>query len=161
MIYRIKQKVWSMTDRFSVFDESGTNLLYTIKSTSFWSSANFILQDNKEVEKLKATEKGIFRRKYILQFGDQTAIVQEKFSFFFPKIVIIQGELPPIEIDGSLLAHEFVIKRQENILASISKKAFSWTDSYGLTIEPGQTDELFIGIVAIIDFWFFSKRSES
>ena len=57
------------------------------------------------------------------------------------------GEL---EMTGNLFQHEYEIRNGGTLVASISKKLFSWSDSYGVDIyAPDLTPQLLAAVIVI------------
>src|SRR5581483_7682505 len=52
-----------------------------------------------------------------------------------------------LEIEGSIFEHEFTIRRFGQVVATVSKRWFSLTDTYGVDIAPGQDDVLILASV--------------
>ena len=54
-------------------------------------------------------------------------------------------------IDGSFWEREFKFVRSGRVVASVSKKLFSWTDSYGVDIIDGEDDVSILCACIVID----------
>jgi len=70
------------------------------------------------------------------------AVMKQKFTFFSPKFKIEMldakfGE--DLVAKGDISNYDFVIKRGDNIVATVSKKFFSSRDVYGVEVVPGNT----------------------
>ena len=58
---------------------------------------------------------------------------------------------PDLDVQGNILDHEYSIKQGRDKVAEISKKWFSFTDTYGVEINDGQNDILILSIAVAID----------
>jgi uncharacterized protein YxjI len=58
---------------------------------------------------------------------------------------------PDFTVQGNIFDHEYTIKQGWNKIAEISKKWFSFTDTYGVEIDPGQNDILILAVAIAID----------
>ncbi len=56
-----------------------------------------------------------------------------------------------LDVQGSILEHEYSIKQGRDTVAQVSKKWFSFTDTYGVEIDPGQNDVLILAVAVAID----------
>lgn len=56
-----------------------------------------------------------------------------------------------LAVTGSILDHEYTIKQGRTAVASVSKKWFSFTDTYGVQVEAGQNDVLILAVAVAID----------
>lgn len=56
-----------------------------------------------------------------------------------------------LAVAGSILDHEYTIKQGKVKVATVSKKWFSFTDTYGVEIEAGQNDVLILAVAVAID----------
>jgi len=56
-----------------------------------------------------------------------------------------------LDVQGNIFDHEYTIKQGRNKVAEISKKWFSFTDTYGVEIDPGQNHILILAVAIAID----------
>jgi uncharacterized protein YxjI len=56
-----------------------------------------------------------------------------------------------LEARGNLLDHEYTFTRGGQVVAEVSKKWFSWTDSYGIDVSEGEDDALILACAVVID----------
>ena len=56
-----------------------------------------------------------------------------------------------LSVTGSILDHEYTIKQGKVKVAQVSKKWFSFTDTYGVEVEAGQNDILILAVAVAID----------
>ena len=56
-----------------------------------------------------------------------------------------------LEVQGSLLDHEYAFERHGQVVAQASKKWFSWTDTYGVDINAGEDPVVILASAVVID----------
>ena len=161
MKYYVKQKVFSIKDKFFIkdFDQ---NDIYQVEG-KFMSITNKLKLLRTDGSEVLNTKKKLFR---IFPFyeiftpeGDVLATIQRKFGFK-PKFDVIMGNLE-LNVEGSFFAHSFGILRDEITIASIEKKVFSFGDSYEIDIEDETNLELLLFIVIIIDQVIHESKKKS
>mgnify|MGYP000206025117 CR=1 FL=1 len=77
------------------------------------------------------------------------AEVQKRFSFR-PKFTV-QALNNEMVVEGSLFGHNFSVMNNGELVAAISKKVFSFGDSYEIEIIPNENKELYLFLVIVID----------
>ncbi len=61
------------------------------------------------------------------------------------------GDGPDMDVQGSILDHEYRIETGRQKVAEVSKKWFRLRDTYGVEIAPGQNDILILAVTIAID----------
>jgi len=56
-----------------------------------------------------------------------------------------------LEAKGDFLDHEYTFFRGDQPVAAVSKAWFSWTDTYGVDVNPGEDDILILAATVVID----------
>jgi len=56
-----------------------------------------------------------------------------------------------LEANGDFLDHEYSLARGGTTVAAVSKRLFSWTDTYGVDIAEGEDDVLTLASTVVID----------
>ena len=87
-------------------------------------------------------------RYYVFCGGQQVAEIKKEFTFFFPKYTI---EGLGWEIDGSLMAHDYIITKHEMPIVSIRKEWMTWGDTYELDIADPRDEIVALAVVLTID----------
>ena len=54
-------------------------------------------------------------------------------------------------MDGDIFSHEYVIRRGDQTVATVSKRWISLTETYGVDVAPGQNDVLILATVLALD----------
>lgn len=151
MKYRIRQKFFSLADSFDIENEDGA-LVYKAKGKVFSISSSQTLYDANDTEILQIKRKHFSFRpscRLVNSDGSEWLIKKRFWPFWTTRFTINtpQGEL---EITGDLWQHEYEIRGYGKLLAGVSKKWFSFSDSYGVDIyEPKLTAQLLSSVIVI------------
>ncbi|MDO9628580.1 MAG: LURP-one-related family protein [Acholeplasmataceae bacterium] len=160
--FYLKQKVFSLTDRYKVFDEN-QNVVYYVKSKVFsiHRKMKFIDQSNDEVIYNFKRKLFYIMPNYLMLDANlnQIALVKRKFSFFRPK-VFVEKEGMNFNIEGDYFAHSFQVFNGMEEVASVTKKWLSWGDSYQITIHDDKNDVFYLALVILIDSMFHDNKNK-
>jgi len=58
---------------------------------------------------------------------------------------------PELKVRGSILDHEYEVKREGDKVAEVSKKWLRMRDTYGIEVAPGEDTVLFLAIAVALD----------
>lgn len=144
----IKQKVFSLKDRYNIFDEAG-NPIFLVESKFFSIGAKFHILDLNGNELFYIQQKVLtFLAEYDI-FKGQThyAKIKKQFSFFKPKINV-ESQYGSYMINGEIFNMLFQIVCNNQVIGSVKKKWLSWGDTYELEIF-GQSDPAFFCCMVI------------
>ena len=152
MIYRVKEKFWSLGNNFTITDEGGHNA-YRVsgKAFSWGDKLSFQDMEGKELAFIKQKMMSLMPRYQILKRDTIFAEVTKQFSWLKKKFVLDVPGPNDYLIEGSFWAHEFEFKRGAKIVATISKKHWGWTDSYGVKIIDDEDDVAILSTCIVID----------
>lgn len=151
MRYLVRQKIFSFGDNFTIKDEQG-NDRYIVQGKVFSFGDKLKLMDLMGNE-LFYIEQQLFRflpEYYIYAGGQQMASVKKQLSFFRPKFVI-DSVYGSYEIEGNIFDYDFRIYKDGKIVASINKKWFAFSDSYGVEIAEGEDHAFLLTLAIVID----------
>lgn len=156
----IKQQVFSFRDRFTVKDESGADVYYVEgELLTLGKKLRVFDRNNSEVIYI---EQQLWRLlpEFDLYMGNtNVATVKKEFTIFQNNYQILGQNW---SIDGSVMAHEYVIRDNGNrVIADISKKWFSWGDSYEIIIYDDEQVDVLLGIVIAIDCVISQARASN
>ncbi|MBT0586175.1 LURP-one-related/scramblase family protein [Alteromonas oceanisediminis] len=152
MNYRIKQKIFSLTDSFDIEDENGRTA-FTAKGKLFSISSSQTLFDQADNEVLK------IKRKYLslmpacrlINNDGSEWLIKKKFWPFWTSRFSIDTPKGQLDMTGNFWQHEYEIRQQGSLIASISKKLISWSDSYGVAIHHPEWTPQILATVIVID----------
>ena len=161
MKYKIKQKIFSLTDSFTIEDENG-DVAFSVKGKLFSISSSQTLFDASSNELLK------IKRKYLsllpacrLVCADGSEwLIRKRFWPFWTSRFTVSGPAGELEMHGNLWQHEYKISQNGKMLAEVSKSWFSWSDTYGVEIyQPQLTAELLAAVIVIDRMQHAGKNS--
>ncbi len=143
----IKQKVFSWTDTYDVYDQSG-NPKYFVKA-DFFSIGHRI----RVFDKMSGREVGLIQEKILRIFkefeitinGFPQGIIKKQFSILRPKYNV---DYKGWRLEGDFLQWNYSVYEQSRLVVHISKQLFRWGDTYVLDI-ANDADELPALMVAI------------
>lgn len=145
----IKEKVFSWGDRFTVKDEYG-NDKYMVQGEVFSWGKKLHVYDSvgREVAFIKQEVWSFLPRFYVFCGDEQIAEIKKEFTFLFQKYSI-QGL--GWEIEGKLMAHDYEITKNGDLIVSINKEWMTWGDSYELSIVNPEDEIVALAVVLTID----------
>ena len=161
--YRMQQKLFAIGDDFTIEDEHG-NPAYEVDGKAFSLRERFELKDREA--NVVATIRGKLlsvRDKMDILRGDDVAATVTK-AFFAPlrtkfDVNIRGGD--DLDVDGSILDHEYTLRRDGDTIARVSKAWFALRDTYGIDIAAGEDDALILAIAVAIDEMAHDDKSSS
>lgn len=149
----MKQEFWCLGDDFVVRDADG-NDCYQVDGRAFSFGGKLSFQD-------MAGNELAFIRQHLLSCGPSyeierpgapsTSVKKEHFTFFTCKFAVDGPGDDDYEASGDFLDHEYVIRGKLGKTATVSKRWFSLTDSYGINIAEGQDPVLMLATAVVID----------
>jgi uncharacterized protein YxjI len=98
---------------------------------------------------------------YEITKGDQLLAVVHKELFTFFKCTFTVDVPGPNDLiaEGDFLDHQYVFSRTGRPVAEVSKQWFTWSDSYGVQISPGEDDVLILASTVVIDMACHGDRN--
>ncbi|MFA9380121.1 MAG: LURP-one-related/scramblase family protein [Acetanaerobacterium sp.] len=151
MTLYIKQKFFSLGDKFSITDQN-SEPVFEVVGQIFAIGAKLHLYDMLGRE-LYYVEQKVFRflpQYYIYEQGTQCAVVNKEFTFFRPSLSV-SSSYGDLRIDGDFFSMSFSIYLNGGLIGAISKEFFSFTDFYRLDIPDGTNAAFFCALVIAID----------
>lgn len=162
MRYVMKQKLFAWGDDFTIKDAEGRDVFFVDgKALSFGDQLSF--QD------LNGQEYAFIRQKLmswgptyeIYRGGELVAVVKkELFTFFHCKFTVDVEGPDDLQASGDFMDHEYVFKRGNRHVATVSRKWFSWSDTYGVDIDDQEDDVLILASTVIIDMVCHGDREK-
>jgi uncharacterized protein YxjI len=151
MRYLIKQKVFTLKDKFSIIDEQ-ENVLFNVEG-KFFSISNKLSLFNPIGDEILKAQKKLFRflPKYTISLpnGEEVATVQKRFSIR-PNFTVMYGP-DQIEVKGNFIGHKFTMYKNGVEVVNVSKKLFSFGDTYMIDVLDEHQPEIYLFIVVVID----------
>lgn len=146
----IKQKVFSIGEKFTVSDAAG-NPRFTVEGSFMSIPKRFRIIDAQTGFEAATIEKKVFSvmpHFDVLVGGSPVASIDKEFTFFKPKYCIdAQG----LEVEGDWWDMNFQVCRGGAVVAEVAKRWLSWGDTYEVTIYDDSLETLVVAIVVAID----------
>lgn len=158
MYLYIKQKLFSIGDKYDVYDANG-NVILDVKSEIFTFGAKIHICDvvGRELYYIQQNF-SLFLKRYEIYRGENLcATIQQEFSFFHPHLTI-QSDYGEFNITGDFFNLDYEIRNNNNLVGSVHKKWLSWGDSYELFIPDGSDYAFFATLVIAIDHCIHNER---
>ena len=143
----IKQRAFTFTDNYYVYDEAG-QVRYEVEA-EFLSLGHQIHVYDRRL----GSEVGSIHQKlltFLPEFeivirGQTQGTVRKEFSFFVPKYTV---NYRGWTVGGDYFGWDYQIMQGDRVVATISKELLNWTDTYVLDFQ-NPADELF-GLLLVI-----------
>lgn len=139
----IKQRIFSWTATFDVCDENGQEL-YKIKGKLFSIPKKLIVYDSHDEEVAYIKQKMITFLKptyYVSVLGKEEMALVRQLTLFKPKYILGNKW----EFKGDIWAHEYEFE-----MGSVTKKWFSWGDTYCLDMQTENKNEVLLALCCLI-----------
>ena len=145
----IKQKVFSWTDRFRVWDEDGHDRYYVEgEFFSFGKRLHITNPDGQEVALVQQKIFSFLPRFFVWVDGVQVAEIVKEFTFLHQRYTI---DGLGWEIEGDFFAHDYTIFQKGLDIITIHKEWLTWGDCYVLDIADSQDTVTALAVVLAID----------
>lgn len=151
MQYMIRQKIFSLGDKFTIKDENERDV-FIVKSQLLSFGKKLRIFDLNENE-VCYIEQQLF--KFMPQYniyinGEMIANVKKKFAMFKNDFEILSDNAN-YYVEGEFLAHEFRIFNDRKLIGQVSKKFLSLTDTYGVEVDDDEDQVLVLALAIVID----------
>jgi uncharacterized protein YxjI len=163
MRYVMRQKFWSWGDDFTIRDESGRDV-FRVDGRAFSWGDKLSFQDT-------AGQELAFIRQKLLSWGPTyeiesqgrlLAVVKKKlFTLLRCRFLVDVPGPDDLEAQGDFLDREYTFERGGKRVAEVSKRWFTWTDTYGVDIAEGEDDVLILATAVVIDMVCHQESNRS
>lgn len=158
----MRQKLISLGDDFVIEDEQG-NPAYKVDGKVMRVRETFVLEDMNGRELATIREKMIAIRDTmtIERNGETAATIKKRlFTPFRDKFDVNVADGKDLVAKGDFLDHEYTIERDDQVIASVSKRWFTIRDTYGIDIAAGEDDPLVLAIAVALDELAHDEKSD-
>lgn len=127
----IRQRVFSWTDSYDVFDEQGEPR-YAVKADFFTLGHQIHVFDKRTGRELGSIHEKLFRLLPVFEIvidGRVMGSVRRELTFFRPRY---QVDFRGWDVSGDFLGWDYQVTRGQNVVMSISKELFHLGDTYVL-----------------------------
>ncbi|MCX6905148.1 MAG: LURP-one-related family protein [Verrucomicrobia bacterium] len=158
----MKQKLFAWGDDFAIKTEAGEEVFFV-------DGKAFSLGDKLSFQDMQGHELVFIRQKllawgptYELHRGGELAAVVKKhlFTMFRCRFTVDVPGPDDLEAVGSFMDREYTFTRGGAKVATVSKRWFSWTDTYGVDIAEGEDDVLILASTVVIDMICHGDRKD-
>ena len=163
MRYVMKQKLFAWGDDFTIKTEHG-------REAFFVDGKAFSLGDKLSFQDLQGRELAFIRQKLlawgptyeITRNGALAAVVKKHlFTFLRCRFTVDVPGPDDLEAQGSFLDMEYKFTRADQLVAEVSKRWFTFTDTYGVEIQEGGDDVLILASTVVIDMVCHSDQKSA
>jgi uncharacterized protein YxjI len=152
-MYVIRERFFSIGDDFDVLDEHGTKVFHV--DGKVLSLRNKVVIEDPSGQEVASVHRHLvaMRPTYEITIGgEKAAEVRKKlFTPFRERFTIDVPGPDDLEIRGDLLDHEYVIDRDGQEVATVSKRWLTVRDTYAVQISPGVEPLLILCSVLALD----------
>jgi uncharacterized protein YxjI len=150
--YVMRQKVWTLADRFVIKDETKTPVFYVKgKFFSVGDKLSFRDRDGNELAYISQQVLSFRPRYKIYRRNHLIAKVVKKISLFKDRYTVDVPGSDDYTVTGNFWNYEYTFTRNGKVVAFVSKKFFSWSDTYGIAVIPGEDDIVILATAVVID----------
>jgi len=162
MRYVMRQKLFSIGDDFTIKDSEGREAFYVDgKVLSFGDKLIFKDRQGNEAARVQEKLISIGPTWEISRDGRPYATVKKSlFTLLHCKFSVDIPGPDDLEARGNLFDHEYTFTRRGTVVAEVSKKWFSFTDSYGVDVAEGEDDVLILACAVVIDMACHKDKKE-
>jgi uncharacterized protein YxjI len=153
MRYVMKQKLLSWGDDFYIKDENERDVYFVDgKAFSFGDQLSFKDLEGHELAFIKQRLLAWGKTYEIVRDGAIAAVVKkELFALLHHRFTVDVPGPDDLEAEGDFLDHEYAFRRGGHVVATVSKRWFSWTDTYGVEIAEGEDPVLILASAVVVD----------
>ncbi|HYO07887.1 MAG TPA: LURP-one-related family protein [Tepidisphaeraceae bacterium] len=151
--YRMREKLFSFGDDYAIRDERGNDAFF-VDGKMFSIGNKLSFKDMRGNELAHIRQKIIaLRPSYVIDLagGGSATVKKHLFTLFRAGFTVDVPGPGDLEATGSLLEHEYTFERGGRTVATVSKRWFSFRDSYGVDVAEGENDVLILASTVVID----------
>jgi uncharacterized protein YxjI len=151
--YVLRQKLLSWGDDYHIRDEQGRDVyLVDGKAISFGGQLSFRDLEGKELAFIRQKLFNFSPTYEIHRNGELAAVVKrELFALFHHRVTVDVPGPNDLEAKGDFFDHEYSFTRGGREVATVSKRWFSWADTYGVEVGEGEDDVLILASAVVVD----------
>ena len=153
MRYVMKQKLLAWGDDFHIKDETGRDVYFVDgKAFSFGDQLSFQDLEGNELAFIKQKVFAWGKNYEVVRGGRVAAVVKKQlFALFHHRFTVDVPGPDDLEAEGDFLDHEYEFRRAGRAVATVSKRWFRWTDTYGVEVVEGEDPVLILASAVVVD----------
>lgn len=145
----MKQKVFSLGEKFTVKDNEGNDSYYVEGSFLKVSKTFSIFNEARNQVALVTKKVFSFLPTFFVEVnGQEILTIKKEFSFLKARYAIDSAN---IRVQGNWWDMTFEVFQQGEIIGQVSKEWFTWGDSYKIQIIKEEMEEIIVALVVAID----------
>ncbi|MEK4516970.1 LURP-one-related family protein [Paenibacillus sp. FSL H8-0122] len=145
----IKQKIFSIGEKFTVKDEREQDVYYVEGSFMRIPKTFSIMNaDGREVAQITKKVFSFLPKFFVEADGREVLTIKKELSFFKARYSIDSAD---IEVHGNWWDMDFQVLQRGTVVGEVSKKWFTWGDSYSVEVLNEELEAIIIAIVVAID----------
>ncbi|OXS64569.1 uncharacterized protein YxjI [Bacillus sp. V-88] len=145
----IKQKVFSLSEKFTVKDLDEKDVYYVEGSFMKVPKTFTIMnQDRDEVALITKKVLSFLPTFFVEVNGEEVVTIKKELSFLKAKYSIDAAD---IEVEGNWMDMDFQVLHQGRVVGEVGKKWFSWGDSYRVQVLEEEMETMILALVIAID----------
>jgi uncharacterized protein YxjI len=153
MRYVMKQKLFSLGDKYNITNAEGSDVYFVDGKFLSWGK-NLSFQDmgQKELAHIQQKLLNWGPTFEITHDGELVAVVKkELFTFFHCVFHVDEPGHDSLTAEGNFNDHEYVFSRAGQQVASVSKQWFTFADTYGVEVDGDEDPVLILACAVVID----------
>jgi len=151
--YQVRQKLVAIGDDFWIENDRGERV-YKVDGKALRLRKTLVFEDASGNELCKIQERMLrIKDSMEIEDADGRRLAMVKKALIAPlrdRWAVSVADGPDLEVQGSLLDHEYTIGEGRDKIAEVSKRWFRVADTYGVEIEPGQNDVLILAVTVAL-----------
>lgn len=150
MELRIEQRVFSWSDTYDVYDESG-EARYFVKAEVLSFGHQIHVYDKRSGEEVGSIHQKLFRflPEFEIVIGGQTVgTIRKEFTFLCPRYRV---DFRGWDVEGDFMGRDYEARSAERLVLTVSKELFNWGDTYVLRYQRMEDELSGLMLVIAID----------
>ncbi|MGM0751792.1 MAG: LURP-one-related/scramblase family protein [Bacillota bacterium] len=145
----IKQKVFSLSEEFTVKDQEEKDAYY-VEGSFMKVPKTFSIMDQDRNEVALITKKVLsFLPTFFVEVnGEEVVTIKKELSFLKAKYSI---DAAGIEVEGNWMDMDFQVLHNGRVVGEVGKEWFSWGDSYRVQVLEQEMETIILALVIAID----------
>lgn len=153
----IRQRVFSWTDSYDVYDETG-EARYEVSADFFTFGHQIRVYDKRSGREIGSIHERLFTflpKFEIVVNGQTLGTISKEFSLFVPRYNV---DYRGWDVEGDILGWDYRVTRGNSTVMTISKELFRWSDTYVLEYREPANELPGLLLVLAIDAANCSKK---
>ena len=152
MRYVMKEKVFCLGNDFVIRDEGEREVFFVDgKALSLGDQLSFQDMEGRELAYIRQRLLSWGPTYEVHRDGTLYAVIKKKLTFLKCRFEVDVPGPMDFEVKGDFVDHEYYFSCGGRPVASVSKKWFSWSDTYGVDVADGQDDVVILATTVAID----------